>query len=353
MQLVELRADNFRRFAKLRIRIDSRISLFVGENAAGKTTLLEAVYLLSRGRSFRGQSPQELQGPAGDSWTVFGRTQHGAQPPHAIGLQWRDRQLAARIDGKAGVAAELLQLTPVQILEPSQHRLIAEGPTYRRSFVDWGVFHVEHSFMPNWRRYRRALRQRNQALRSRASDAELAVWEPELAAAGDELQLLRQAHLDALKLRVAQRLERLLGPQAWAFDLQPGWTAGLSLAEALKQGRDRDRRMGTTVSGPHRAELRIRLDAHSARSRISRGQQKLLLAALLLSQCEEIESRSGVAPVLLVDDFSAELAAEFQERLLRELKQYQGQVLITSFEGGGTLAGLEMFHVEHSGVRAA
>lgn len=352
MRLAELRAENFRRFARLRLNIASRICVLAGDNAAGKTTLLEAAYLLSRGRSFRGHSPQELAGADGNTWTVFGRVVGDVAdaPMRAVGVQWRGRELLAKLDGKPATATELLRVCPVQILEPSQHRVIAEGPTYRRSFIDWGVFHVEHSFMPAWRRYRRALRQRNQVLRDRGSDAQLAAWEPELAQAGTELHLMREAHLQALRARALVRLQRLLGMGTWSFDLQPGWSADLNLQEALLQGRDRDRRMGTTLSGPHRAELRIRADGQHARTRISRGQQKLLLAAMLISQCEEIDACTGMAPILLVDDFGAELAMEFQAALLAELQVYRGQVILTSFEVSELLSSLEVFHVEHGQV---
>jgi DNA replication and repair protein RecF len=352
MRLVELKAANFRLFERLSLQIPGRLNLFVGENAAGKTTLLEMLYCLNRGRSFRGNAHQELLGPQGKSWTVFSRLedQHGSR--RARGLRWDSEGVGARIDGNPAGTLELLRLCPTQILEPGMHRVVLEGPTYRRSFVDWGVFHVEHSFFETWRRYRRALRQRNQLLKQRRPEREIAAWEPELAEAGESIHQLRSDHLRRIAPRAGRRIESLLAEGQWSFELQAGWSSQLSLREALAQHRKRDMQASTTLSGPHRAELRIRASDHGVRNRISRGQQKLLIAALLLAQCEEIHAQAGIAPILLVDDFSAELALQYQSALIGELEAYAGQVFMTAFEFTSPLrhADPAVFHVEHGRI---
>lgn len=353
MRLVQLKADNFRRFTKLSLSTSDRLNLFVGANAAGKTSLLEMIYCLNRGKSFRGSAHQDLLGPAKPQWTVFGR--YDAQgSTHAAGLQWSSEVgIAARRDGKPASATELLGLAPTQILEPGMHRMIAEGPTYRRSFIDWGVFHVEPRFLPTWRRYRRALRQRNQLLREQRKNSEIAAWEPELAESGEALHQFRLEHLRKLRDPVRQRITQLLDEGDWSFDLLSGWSSELSLRDDLERHRERDRRMGLTQGGPHRAELRIRAGKQAIRHRISRGQQKLVLAAMLISQCEQIRTEAGVAPILLIDDFTAELADRYQSALFQELKTYPGQVFLSAFERTSVLqdSELHLFHVEHGTVK--
>ncbi|HEY0973045.1 MAG TPA: DNA replication/repair protein RecF [Solimonas sp.] len=355
MRLVQLKADNFRSFQTLSLPITGRLNFFYGANAAGKTTLLESLYCLSRGKSFRGSSPQELAGAAGRHWSLFARFERQDQAPDQVGLGWTTEGSEIRLNGQAATTLDLVQRFPVQILEPGMHRMLQDGPTYRRGFLDWGVFHVEHGFMESWRRYRRALRQRNQALRRQAPDRELSVWEPELSETGQQLHAYREQHLSAIGPAVAAKIVALLGSEgAWSFDLHPGWSGEDGLAAALARHRDRDRRMGMTLDGPHRAELRIRAGDHAIRNRISRGQQKLLIAALLLAQCDLIHARTGAAPLLLVDDFSAELAAAFQRSLYGQLQAYPGQILITGFEPTGLFDDLEagaMFHVEHGQIR--
>ena len=352
MQITELRAENFRLFETLNLRFSRSPVVFTGDNAAGKTSLLEMLYSLGRGRSFRAQGHGELAGPRARCWTVFARTcdEHGLD--HGLGVRWADQALVQRVDTQAASAVELLKRLPLQILEPGMHRVLEDGPTYRRSFIDWGVFHVEQSFMPTWRRYRRALRQRNQVLRQRGSDRELAVWEPELAEAGQSLHRQRLAHVEALRPELERLVAEWLPDKALGLELQPGW-AGTDLMASLVDGRERDRRLATTAIGPHRAELRMRVDAHGARGRISRGQQKLLLASLLLAQCAQIRGQVGVQPTLLIDDFAAELAPGFQQWLLAQLMSYAGPVFISNFDRGPfASAACEMFHVEHGTVRA-
>jgi len=357
MQIVQLRAENFRLFEQLSLPqnrpFSGRLNLFVGENAAGKTTLLEMLYCLNRGRSFRGSSPQELLGEKKGQWTLFGRQRADSGFEHGVGLQWTSKGLQARVDGQPAVASELLRLCPVQILEPGMHRVLLDGPTYRRSFIDWGVFHVEHSFLDVWRRYRRALRQRNQLLRQQRSEREIAAWETELAESGEAIHQLRLAHLARIAPKARARIQTLLAEGEWDFELHPGWSTQWSLREALTQQRKRDLQFSTTLNGPHRAELKIRAGDRAIRNRISRGQQKLLLAALLLAQCEDIHAQAGVAPILLIDDFSAELASHYQEALLAELQGYAGQVFMTAFELNDVLqrANPALFHVEHGTVR--
>ncbi|MFT4045108.1 MAG: DNA replication/repair protein RecF [Solimonas sp.] len=353
MRIAQLRADNFRLFDQLSLPIDGRLNLFVGENAAGKTTLLEMLYCLNRGRSFRGNSPQELLGNKRRQWTLFARLHSDSGFDHTAGLRWDGKGQEARIDGRTSGASELLRLCPTQIFEPGMHRVLQEGPTYRRSFIDWGVFHVEHSFLDIWRRYRRALRQRNQLLRLGRGEREVAAWEPELADSGELLHRLRRRHLEAITERAKEKVQSLLAEGEWTFELQPGWNPVLSLREALAQDRRRDFQLTTTANGPHRAELKIRANDRSVRHRISRGQQKLLLAGLLLSQCEHIHAQIGMAPVLLVDDFSAELAPHYQKALLKELQSYAGQVFMTSFDLSSVLKQVDpaVFHVEHGVVR--
>lgn len=355
MHILQLKAENFRLFEKLSLQPHCRLNFVFGPNAAGKTSLLETIHTLGRGKSFRGSSPLDLAGSGGRHWLLFGRVEDANDGPrHPLGVRWNSGQTDVRIDSQVAKALDLLRLFPVQILEPGMHRVLQEGPTYRRSFLDWGVFHVEPSFMPVWRRYRRGLRQRNQALRQNASDRELAVWEPELADAGLALDALRRTHLERIQPAVERYVRELLDEGDWQFDLQPGWPRAAGLREALVQQRGNDRRLGTTSPGPHRAELRIRAGGHAIKHRISRGQQKLLIAALLLAQCEEIGRSTRRYPVLLIDDFGAELAERYQAALLNALRRYPGQVFVTAFERAGVLSeplDAAMFHVERGVVR--
>lgn len=358
MQLSTLRADNFRRFEKLSLRLEPGLNFFAGANAAGKTSLLEAIYALSRGRSFRTHRLDQLAGPKETGWTLYGHfsCSHGnfGTAPHVQAVQWDGRAIRSRYDQRDCALWKLVQQVPVQILDPEMHQIVLEGPSRRRAFLDWGVFHVEPAFAPAWSRYRRALAQRNDALRKGLSDAVVAAWEPVLADAGEQIDRLRRAHLEEIERLVPDRLKQLVDEGEWQFSLQSGWAVGQSLADVYLHQRERDRAGATTHAGPHRAELRIQTDGMRVNAHLSRGQQKLLIAGMVLAQSIAVAGHKGSHPILLLDDFGAELASAYQEGLLACLQAYPGQVLMTGFEFPEQLLKghhrCALFHVEQGRI---
>lgn len=355
LHLAQLGAEHFRRFESLSLRPHRRLNFLLGDNAAGKTSLLEMIYVLGRGRSFRGNSLQECVRHGSRGWRLRGRYERGERGlAETVDLGWSSEGLTARSGGQDTTRLELIRGYPVQILEPGLHKLLQEGPSVRRGFLDWGVFHVEPSFVAVWRRFQRALRQRNLALRTQASAAEIEPWTRELASAGEALHGLRRQHVEQLRPRFQALVSVFLDTAESGMELAAGWSEDLPLRDALQARLPRDRQAGLTQDGPQRAELRLRLHSRQAKAVVSRGQQKLLIAALLLSQCELIARSTGAAPLLLVDDFASELGEGFQQRLLAALQAYAGQLFITGFERP---AGLEdrvdaaLFHVEQGLIR--
>jgi len=363
--------QNFRLFRQFELSPAPGINLILGGNAAGKTTLLEAIYALGRGRSFRGAAP-ELAGAAGPQWVVQGELAAPDRPPTRVGLGWSAAGLQIRIDQADRSLQDLARAAAVEVLEPDSHRLLEDGPVYRRRYLDWGVFHVEHRFYPAWRRFQRAHKQRNQALHDRLERAAVEAWNDEIAQSGEEVQAYRAEHVAALREPLRAEVDALLGPLEWSLELKRGWAAEHPLVEVLRSHYETDLRRGTTVSGPHRAELKLRLQGHAAKHHASRGQQKMLIAALLLAQARLIRERTGRTPILLLDDFPAELGPGFQQALIERLQRYDGQCFVTSIERTPALdralaAALAkavknapenapenaVFHVEHGAVSRA
>ncbi|MGH8462131.1 MAG: DNA replication/repair protein RecF [Stenotrophobium sp.] len=350
-----LQGENFRLFDHLELKPNPHFNLIFGENAAGKTSLLESIYCFGRAKSFRGSSPAELAGAKGRYWRVSGRAQQAGMPAAKTSVNWTPEGTDIRsAQGSEIKAAELIKSIPVQVIDPTMHRLLQDGPGYRRSFLDWGVFHVEHQFFPVWRRHQRALKQRNRALRQKAPNREVAAWDTELAECAESLKAFRKQHLASLAPLMTTYVAKWFTASDWSADLDAGWPEDVPYLQVLKTTLERDKRMGMTVDGAHRAELRLRLDQHMIKNRVSRGQQKLLISALILSQARLIHQQTQRAPVLLVDDFSAELATDYQKVLLDMLKEYPGQVFLTAFgmsEVFKDLQDIAMFHVEHGQVR--
>jgi DNA replication and repair protein RecF len=352
MPVALLRGENFRLYRTLELQPHPSLNLIVGDNAAGKTTLLEALFVAGRGRSFRAATLSELCGTHGPGWTLFMETRDPAA--HRVGIGWSREGVELRMDAQGGARlSDVVRAVPMQVLDPHAHRLLEEGPTYRRSFVDWGVFHVEHRFLDLWRRYQRALRQRNSALRGGSEDRAVQAWDEELASAGEQLSSLRAEHIRQAEAGLRRWSERLLGTPDAVYTWSRGWSEDMGLREVLTLQLEQHRKLGTTVQGPHRAELKISLDQARAKGRLSRGQQKMLVAAMVLAQAELLADSGVPPPILLLDDFGSELAGEFQARLAAGLKAYVGQKFITAFEVPAAFQDHEggLFHVEHGTIR--
>src|SRR5262245_24316897 len=195
MPLGTFRAERFRCLAVVELELDRGANLFIGPNASGKTSLLEAAFFLSRGRSFRSRRRDSLIAHGQDDFLIVGQTA-GPGGPTPLGVRATRTATEWHVGGAvaAGIAA-LAEKFPAQVIGPEVHKLLEEGPGRRRRFLDWGVFHVEPTFLPTWRRYHQALRQRNAALKLDAGDDDLAAWERELATSGEALVAQREAFL--------------------------------------------------------------------------------------------------------------------------------------------------------------
>jgi DNA replication and repair protein RecF len=225
--------------------------------------------------------------------------------------------------------AELATLLPVQIIDPEIHRLIEEGPSRRRRFLDWGVFHVEPRFVDDWQRFQQALKQRNAALKSRQPKSITSVWDGDVVRYGESLSAARARYVEMLVPPATEISRRLLGMEL-SVSYRTGWGRDLSLSEALQQSWSADQDGGATQVGPHRAELSVRLNDLSVKDRISRGQQKLLAAALLMAQVKLFPQESPLQPSLLLDDPAAELDSERLRGLIGEIASQPIQLVVTT-----------------------
>jgi DNA replication and repair protein RecF len=327
--LGRLQVTDFRCLQSAELDFDARFTLISGPNASGKTSLLEAIYVLGRGRSFRTRRLEHLIRLGAERFVVFGEVETSTRRV-PMGVEGTRVGMRAQIDGdKPPSLAELALFLPVQIIDPEVHHLIDEGPSRRRRFLDWGVFHVEQSFVVHWQRYQQVLKQRNAALKARQPKTVVSVWDSDLVRSGEALSAARAAYVSALTPCAALIGRNLLGMEL-SLSYRNGWLKGNSMVEALQQSWNQDLEMGATQVGPHRAELGIRLDGAPVKDRISRGQQKLLAAALLMAQIKLFPEGSAVQPTLLLDDPAAELDSQHLEALIREVSAQSVQLIVTT-----------------------
>lgn len=357
MRLVRLGIDDLRAFSRVELSPAPRFNLFVGANGAGKTSVLEAIHVLSTGRSFRSGARDALIRRGESSFRVFAEVRDEARQRNSrLGLERSTKSWEARLDGEAIPSlSQLFMQLAVLCFEPSSHQLIGGAAEHRRRFVDWALFHVEPNFLPAWRRYQRALKQRNALLRAQQAE-ECGPWEIELATSGEIITEQRRAWLASLEPALQAATQRFLpelGPARIQFS--SGWNERSGLLEAFAAGRSRDAVLGHTAVGPHRADWSLSFEQAPHREMLSRGQEKLAVLACLLTQAERFSIQTGRWPVLLFDDLASELDAEHLERTLDWLSAIPAQVWITGTAPLPITASGEnrMFHVEHAQVAVA
>ena len=349
MSLVQLTVEDLRCLQRAELTLDPQRNLIWGSNGSGKTSLLEAIFLLGRGRSFRTRNSDRLIRHGQPRLTVFGRTD--GMPPQAVGVQVaRAGGTTARINGAtAGSLTELSQAFPVQVIDPGVHKLVEEGGFRRRRWMDWAVFHVEQGFADLWVRYTRAVKQRNAALRSQPAQA--SAWDPEVARLGELIAEARRGMLEQMQSGWRQSVLALSGLEV-DLHYSRGWSQDVPLAQALVDSRVRDQARGLTHSGPHRADVLVRLNGRPAREILSRGQQKLVAIAMTLAQIQLLQERTAITPTLLLDDPAAELDGPHLLRFIEEVSHLKCQLVLTSLQPESDLFGRpeRVFHVEQGRV---
>ncbi|EHQ52537.1 DNA replication and repair protein RecF [Ectothiorhodospira sp. PHS-1] len=355
MSLTRLDIFNLRLFEKSRLEPSAGLNLVVGENASGKTSLLEAVHVLATGRSFRTQRMEPVIRHGARDLMVTGRLRVDGRQI-SLGIRKGGGRTVARINGKTVRSqSELAQALPLQVIHPDSHALLSGSPAERRGFLDWGVFYQSPESMAHWQNYRRALIQRNEALRRGLNDKALDIWEALLAQSGEAMDRARLSYLDTL-LRHVRELETLLpGNEGVDIAYRRGWREGVDLKTLLQTARPREREMGYTLSGPHRADVVFRRGDVLLADGASRGQQKSAVLLLRLAQVAAFRGVSGRSAVVMVDDLPSELDEVHRDAVLALLRGLDCQVFVTAIDARQIDAlgwsSFRMFHVEHGRLK--
>jgi DNA replication and repair protein RecF len=333
MQLSHLRICDFRNLVDVVLEPCAGVNLISGQNASGKTSLLEAVYYLSHLRSFRTPYLSDLINHEASRLQLVAKTidQHNKVVP--IGIERSKEVLQVRANHKPiQRVADITALFPVLAVHPDSYRLITGSPAERRAYLDWGVFHVEHGFFEAWQRYRKALAQRNAALRAGQKQAACRLWDKELDQAAEHIDTRRTHYLEQLQPFLYELIAKFFPGQRVDLEYKRGWTNGRTLQEVLDQSFERDQRRGQTQVGPHRADIVIQVDGKSAQTGISRGQQKTLVALLKLGQVQHFTQTGARHCILLYDDLPAELDSEHRLQILSVLRKMPVQLFLTAIE---------------------
>ncbi len=355
MRFATLRIQGLRCLSNVELQLAPGINVFVGANGAGKTSVLEAAFLLSHARSFRTGAREALQQRGASELSIFAEMHSAGDRATRLGLGRSASRWEAKVDSVNVPIGQLVRACAVVCFDPGTHALIAGAAEERRRYLDWGVFHVEQSFLTVWRRYQRALKQRNSLLRSGASldEALFAPWEFELAQTATRIDQQRQDYLDRLRPQLRASVAGLL-PELGELTMRyrRGWGEQQDLQDLLREQRPRDLARGHTTLGVHRADWSLAFAHAPLREHLSRGQEKLTALACVLAQAHLYSAERSEWPVVCLDDLASELDQTHQDAVVAQLATAQAQVLLTGTELPPALAGVSprVFHVEQGEV---
>lgn len=330
MHITRLKIQRVRNLKAVALQELQPFNVFYGENGSGKTSVLEAIHLLATGRSFRTHIPKHYIQNNTEDAVVFAQS-----ATEKIGMQKliSGEQLIKVNGDSIATQGQLAKILPLQLIDPLSTDIIDHGAKPRRQLLDWLMFHVEPDFYHAWQYYSRALKQRNSLLKTKRnlSITELEPWNKMLSEYGEILHSQRVEIVEQWKLYLQQDLLKLLPDLKIEMEYTPGFHTEHGLAQDLLQYHQKDLDRRYTEYGPHRADIRLKTPTGDADVVLSRGQKKLLIMALKLSQIAMLHS-CNKETVVLLDDVTSELDLTAQQRLLERLSQLGSQVFLTTLD---------------------
>jgi len=335
-QLTRFTIQNFRNCTQAQLELAEGLNLIVGDNAAGKTAIIEAIWLMATGRSFRSQKSKHLVQHDAESTTLFCESvsSHKQAELYKIGIQKTLVNTLLRINGETIKShGEIAKRLPIQLLTPESHKLLEEGPKARRQFMDWGCFHQSDEFIHLWRNYQKGLKQRNHALKKRLPQEQVQLWDYTLVENALKIDQIRQDYLNELTPYLVTFCQALMPEIETEVVCQyrAGWPKNTDDLYSLYQSNfEKDRQLGHTQYGAHRADIRFKFNNQEAINTLSRGQQKLFVCALLLAQASLHEKVVNEPVIMLIDDLPAELDETHRLKLLELLQILGIQHIITT-----------------------
>ena len=358
MRLTRLAITNFRNITEGDLTPSARFNFLLGANGSGKTSVLEAIYYLGHGRSFRSHLNNRVIRYQQNELVVHGRLDNDSPIPLPVGIQKkRTGSSDVNVGGQHGQKiAQLAQLLPLQLITPEGFDLLLGGPKCRRAFIDWGVFHWESAFYDAWSRLKRLTRQRNALLKTVTDYREMRYWDDQLTLLAEKIDVWRVNYLATLTPKILEITQGFLPEFELTITYARGWDSNMPYSEVLTRQFERDKQLGYTANGPHKADLRIKIANILVEDVLSRGQLKLMVCALRLAQGLHFTEMTGKPCIYLIDDFASELDRERRALLAQRLKSTQSQVFISAIsadhihdiqdEDG------KIFHVENGKITA-
>jgi DNA replication and repair protein RecF len=355
MSIKNIKISTFRSIGHVDLSPGQDLNLIIGPNGSGKTSILEAIYYLGRGKSFRTSNIKKIIQHNQTNFILHANINTHNSQNISIGIEKRSNQSTIKISGEhAKSSSQLANYLPILLIHPESHQLLEQGPKLRRHFINWGLFHVEQSFLSLWNQFNKTLKQRN-ALLKNMDYSQIKIWDKKISVLAHQIDEMRYNYINMLSPSFRIYCKNLLGLTDVKIIYRRGWAKGSELFDELQRSVKSDMEAGYTRAGPQRADIIITEHGQHTSQLISRGQQKLVITALLLAQADHLANKTGKNAIILVDDIPAELDSQHLQRLFSTLISLNSQLFITAtskhlFSSIDFPDSHKMFHVEHGAI---
>ena len=356
MRLESLTIRQVRNLTDIYITPNAETNIIYGENAAGKTAILESIYLLSKARSFRTAHIKEVIQHNQDELMVSATINSNEFKNITVntGIRKSSKETEIRHNGeRVKAVSEQAKNVVVQTAIPDNTKVLTGTPKDRRKWIDWAMFHVEHDYLQIWHSYHHALRNRNALLRKPTKDEEFFVWEEMMAITAKKLRVMWGDYL----VRLQQYYQETAGKHPCGkvvFSIKNEKFKTDNYLEYLQSTRQSDMRAGFTQQGPHKADFEFKTNKKHVNTVFSRGQIKLFVTLLAIAQAKLLKFEKEINPIILADDLEAELDKKAVAMILELLYDEKMQLFITTTEPDSILNNhteTSLFHVKHGEVK--
>lgn len=329
MRFVSLQHTGFRNLVPASVCLDARHVIFLGENGQGKTNLLEALYMVSYGASFRTRRTRRIISFTEERASLTAKSREGDQN-HSVKLVIESGNIRMSLDGKeVRDRKEVIRLFPVIIFSHEDIQVVSGPPEHRRRFFDQTLCLYDQLYLDDLRRYYRVLKQRNQAVKNQ-DEKLLSIYDIQLADIGITVCRRREETVDAFNELFPDLYASVSGTESSVrIRYRPSWEAGSTPEEIcrhLHTCRERDVIFQTTTSGPHRDRMYFMEGSRQFTDTASTGQQRLISLVLRSAQAAYYLDKTGRLPVLLLDDVLLELDPLRRKKFLDRLSGYEQAV---------------------------
>ena len=337
MYIESIKLNNFRNYPELELVLDRGTNIFYGDNAQGKTNILESVYLCGTSRSHKGSRDKDIIRFGEDESHICMRVRRG-EMSYKIDMHLRkNKPKGVAINGvPIKKARELLGIVNLVFFSPEDLNIIKNGPSERRKFVDAELCQLDKIYLSDLADYNRILNQRNRLLKEPVIPPSLLgtldIWDMQLAAYGGKIIKKRTEFVEELNGIIRDIHRNLTGKEELLEVVYEADVDGDSFEQVLKKNRERDLRMKMSSAGPHRDDLAVLVNGIDIRKYGSQGQQRTAALSLKLSEIELVEKIVGDKPVLLLDDVLSELDNSRQTCLLESIHDIQTMITCTGLD---------------------